>query len=101
MKIPEKMKPLLGFAKKSGQLYAGEKAVENCIKTNKARLILMAIDLPEKRKFYWIKWCEEKNITFSILGTKEEYGKILGTTPRSLLAITDRTMAEEIGKYSS
>lgn len=101
MKIPDQIKPLLGFAKKSGQLFTGEKAVESCIKTNKARLILIADDLPEKRKFYWIKWCEEKNIIYGMFGTKEEYGEILGTTPRGLLALTDRTMAVQIGKYLS
>ena len=101
MKIPDQIKPLLGFAQKSGQLCTGEKAVEYCLKTNKASLILIADDLPEKRKFYWLKWCEKKDIPYYLLGTKEEYGNILGTSPRGLLAFTDRKMAGQIGKLLS
>ncbi|MDD2211432.1 MAG: ribosomal L7Ae/L30e/S12e/Gadd45 family protein [Clostridia bacterium] len=101
MKIPQKIKALLGFAKKSRQLFAGEKVVENCLKTNRAQLILIATDFSEKRKRFFIEWCAEKRVPSFLLGTKEEYGKILGTTPRSLLAIIDKKMAEEICKYLS
>lgn len=101
MKIPQKIKALLGFARKSRRLFAGEKSVENCLKTDRAQLLLIATDFPEKRKSYFIQWCTEKKITYFLLGTKEEYGELLGTTPRGLLAITDQKMAEEICKYLS
>ncbi|MGI6587785.1 MAG: L7Ae/L30e/S12e/Gadd45 family ribosomal protein [Peptococcia bacterium] len=101
MIIPQKVKTLLGFARKSGQLFAGEKAVENCLKINKAQLILIATDFPEKRKSFFIKWCIDKKVRYFLIGTKEEYGEILGTTPRSLLAVTDKKMAEKIRQYLS
>ncbi len=99
MKIPERIKTFLGFAKKSRQLFTGEKAVETSIKTNKAKLVLIATDFPEKRKYFCIKFCEEQKIPYGILGTKEEYGQILKISPRGLLAITDIRMAEEMQKH--
>jgi ribosomal protein L7Ae-like RNA K-turn-binding protein len=99
--IPQKIKALFGFAQKSKQLFSGDTAVKNCIKTNKAKLILIATDFPEKRKYYFIKWCTEKKIAYILWGTKEEYGELLGTAPRSLIAITDKQMAEEIYKTFS
>ncbi|MGI6144193.1 MAG: 50S ribosomal protein L7ae [Clostridia bacterium] len=101
MKIPQKIKALFGFAQKSKQLFSGDTAVKNCIKTNKAQLILIAIDFPEKRKGYFIKWCTEKNIAYILWGTKEGYGELLGTAPRCLIAITDKQMAEEIYRIIS
>jgi ribosomal protein L7Ae-like RNA K-turn-binding protein len=101
MNIPERIKAFLGFAKKSGQLFTGEKAVENSIKINKAKLVLIATDFPEKRRRFCIRFCEEQKIPYGILGTKEEYGQILQTSPRGLLAITDIRMAEEIRKNLS
>lgn len=96
MMIPQKIKALLGFAQKSRQLISGETAVENCIKTNKAQLILIATNYPDKRKQYLIKWCAEKKITYILWATKEVYGELLCTTPRSLMVITDKNIAEEI-----
>ncbi|MDD2432101.1 MAG: ribosomal L7Ae/L30e/S12e/Gadd45 family protein [Clostridia bacterium] len=99
MIIPQKVKALLGFARKSGQLFAGEQAVKNCLKTKRAQLILIATDFPEKRKDFISKWCVDQKVVYFILGTKEEYGEILGTTPRSLLVVTDKKMAEKIYKH--
>jgi len=99
--IPQKANALFGFALKSKQLFSGDTAVKNCIKTNKAHLILIATDFPEKRKYYFINWCTEKRITYILWGTKEEYGELLGTAPRSLIAITDKQIAEEIYKIYS
>jgi len=101
MMITQKINALFGFAQKSKKLFSGDAAVKNCIKTNKAHLILIATDFPEKRKHYFIQWCTEKKIIYILWGTKEEYGELLGTAPRCLIAITDKQMAEEIYKIYS
>ncbi|HHZ17021.1 MAG TPA: L7Ae/L30e/S12e/Gadd45 family ribosomal protein [Peptococcaceae bacterium] len=98
MKIPDRVKTFLGFAQKSGQLLTGEKAVNTGIKTGKAKLVLIATDLPEKRRLFCMRFCEERKIPFGVLGTKEEYGQILGVSPRTLLAVTEEKLAEEIRK---
>ncbi|MDD2401637.1 MAG: ribosomal L7Ae/L30e/S12e/Gadd45 family protein [Clostridia bacterium] len=99
MEVSDKVKTLLGFAKKSGNLFSGEKAVEGCIKRNKAYLILIADDFSEKRKYYYVKWFEDKGIPFLKIGSKAECGYMLGSSPRNLIAITDRQIAETILRY--
>jgi len=98
MSVPERVGTFLGFAKKSGHLLTGEKAVATGIKTGKAKIVLMATDLPERRRFFCIKFCEEQKIPYSVVGTKEEYGQILGMSPRTLLAVTEQKIAEQIQK---
>ncbi len=98
MLINPKVKTLLGFAKKSGKVISGETAVEDGMKRNIFTFLLIASDMPEKRKKYWEKKCKEKNIKYYVLGTKEEYGAILGISPRNLLTVTDKQMAQAILK---
>lgn len=101
MMIPPKIRALLGFAQKSRQLFSGETAVANCLKTRKAQLVLIATDFPEKRKQYFINWCLEENITYILWSTKQIYGEILGTSPRSLVAITNKQIAQELRRLLS
>ncbi len=97
MTIPSNIKTLLGFAQKARKLVAGESAVEAMLKRGIVRLVILAEDLPEKRKSYWLRWCNDLNVDHPlILGTKEELGKALGLSPRSIIAITDTQMAQAI-----
>ena len=96
MTIPPKTGALLGFAKKAGLLQSGESAVLAVMKKNAVRLLIIANDSPEKRKVYWQKWCEATGINCVTLGTKQEYGNILGLSDRGILAITDKKMADAI-----
>ena len=41
-------------------------------------------------------WCQDMEIPFLALGTKEEFGKLLNKKPLGLLAITDARLAEAI-----
>ena len=96
MKIPPKAGALLGFAKKAGHLQSGESAVTSAMKKRKIWLLIIADDSPEKRKTYWRNWCESNNLDCVTLGTKQEYGNILGSSERGILAITDQKMAQAI-----
>ena len=96
MNIPPKPRALLGFAKKAGHLQSGESAVSSAMKKKTVKLLIIANDLPAKRKVHWQKWCEANNIDCVMIGTKQEYGYILGLSARSILAITDRKMADAI-----
>lgn len=96
MTISPKVKTLLGFAKKSGKVISGETTIEERIKRNIFTFLFIASDMPDKRKKYWEKKCKEKNIKCYVIGTKEEYGAILGISPRNLLTVNDKQMAQAI-----
>ena len=96
MNIAPKTSALLGFAKKAGLLQSGESAVSVAMKKKSVNLLIIANDLPEKRKIHWEKWCETNNAGCVTLGTKQEFGHILGLSARGILAVTDRKMAEAI-----
>ncbi|MDX9871355.1 MAG: hypothetical protein RBT41_02905 [Clostridia bacterium] len=96
MKITNEIGALLGFARKAGKLYAGEAAVKSAVKRNAAGLLILAGDLPVKRKEYWRKYCELTGLAAAELGTKEEWGNILGMSERGILAVADRKMAAAI-----
>ncbi len=93
MRINPKAEALLGFARKSGKLLSGESAVKFGIKTKAVKLLLLAVDMPEKRKFHWINWCKDEEIPYLFIGNKAEYARILGMSARSVVAIKDEKMA--------
>ena len=96
MTINASIKALLGFAKKAGKLVSGESAVEAMLKRGIVCLIILAEDLPEKRKSYWLRRCDNLNIDSLTVGKKETLGMALGLSPRSIIAITDIQMAQAI-----
>lgn len=96
MTIPHSVIPLLGFARKGSKLAAGESAVESALKRGNAALIILTEDLPEKRKLYWRKWSHDLEVPCLILGEKEEMGRVLGMSPRSIIAVTDKQLAAAI-----
>ncbi len=98
MNIPPKTGALLGLAKKARLLQSGESAVLAAMKKKAVMLLIIADDLPEKRRAHWQKWCETNNTNCITMGTKEEYGRLLGISARSILVITDMKMADAIIK---
>lgn len=96
MTIQNDINTLLGFARKSGKLYSGESAVKAAVKGKNAKLVILAEDLPEKRKSSWLKYCEFLGIKVVVLGTKEEYGRVLGLSERGILAVADYKMSAAI-----
>jgi len=96
MKIPPSIKTLLGFSRKSGSLLCGEAAVETGLKRRQLALVILAEDLNEKRRFNWSKWCQDLQVPCLIMGSKEEIGYALGMSPRGIIGIKDRKMAQGI-----
>lgn len=99
MTVPPKIAALLGFARKSGMLLSGEAAVQAGLKKRKIWLVILATDLPEKRKVHWERQCETSKIQYAYLGSKDEYGAILGISGRGVLALADRKMALAIQNH--
>lgn len=96
--LQPKVTTLIGFAVKSGKLLLGEYSVESGIKTSKAKLVILAEDVSLRRRNILQLWCQDRNIAFLVMGTKEEFGKLLSKKPLGLMAITDSQMAKAICK---
>lgn len=87
---------LLGFAQKSGKLFIGESAVEAALKKKKARLILLAEDLPPNRIVRWELRINSAGLKKVAIGTKQELGQVLGLAELGVIAVSDRQMAAAI-----
>lgn len=99
MIITDKIKTLLGFARKSNKLLSGESAVSAGLKHGNVMLVILASDMPEKRKFHWKRWCDDKNIRVYILASKKELGDILGMSDRGIIAVKDKQMAAALNQH--
>jgi ribosomal protein L7Ae-like RNA K-turn-binding protein len=94
----KKISSLISLCARARGLVSGETACENAISHNKAKLIIVSADASEntyskfsKKAFYY----EVKLVRY---GFKEELGKNIGKTAKSVIAVTDcgfaRTLTE-------
>ena len=90
---------LLGFAQKAGKLEAGESAVENFLKKGRLLLLVISAELSESRKRFWQQQAQVYQVPWIVLeATKLELGLAIGSSPRGVIGILDRNMAEAIMK---
>ena len=74
---------LIGLAMKAGKVVSGEFSVEKCIKSGKARLVIIASDASENTKKKFEDKCKFYHVPILIYSTKEDLGMILGKGLRS------------------
>lgn len=90
---------LLGFAQKAGKLAAGESAAENFLKKGRLLLLVISAELSESRKRFWQQQAQVYQVPWIVLeATKLELGLAIGSSPRGVIGILDRNMAEAIMK---
>lgn len=90
---------LLGFVQKAGKLAAGESAVENFLKKGRLLLLVISAELSESRKRFWQQQAQVYQVPWIVLeATKLELGLAIGSSPRGVIGILDRNMAEAIMK---
>ena len=90
---------LLGFAQKAGKLAAGESAVENFLKKGRLLLLVISAELSESHKRFWQQQAQVYQVPWIVLeATKLELGLAIGSSPRGVIGILDRNMAEAIMK---
>lgn len=96
MNNKEKVLTMLGFAQKCGKLVSGESAVKAMSNKGLIHLLILAEDLGDNRKDFWKRVAERENIPVMIFGNKRELGLAVGLSPRALIGIIDRQMAQSI-----
>jgi ribosomal protein L7Ae-like RNA K-turn-binding protein len=92
----DKFYSFIGIIKKSGNLIIG---YNNCIfdiKKDKCKLLLLAEDASENTKKKFVNACENRNIPYIIVGSKDKIGMSIGKFPTSVLIIKDEGMAAAV-----
>lgn len=87
---------LIGFAHKSGNLVSGEDTVENYIKKNALKLVILAEDASLNTSEKFKKRTQFYNVELIIFATKQELGLSIGKASRAVIGIKDKNFAKTI-----
>lgn len=94
----DKIKGLLGIAKKSGNLVSGELAVKQAVQQQEAYLVVVAKDASDNTKKLFNDKCTFYEIPIITAFDKDSLGRAIGCDQRSSAAVTDKGIAEAILK---
>jgi len=95
--VQDRLKSLLGLARRAGKVASGESQVEAYLKKNKGHLLILAEDAPGTLKKF-SPWAEDLGIPFLVFGSKNELGLAIGLSPRAIILIMDEGFARAILK---
>jgi ribosomal protein L7Ae-like RNA K-turn-binding protein len=87
---------MIGFGQRAGKLESGNLAVKDALMKKKAKLLIIAEDAPVRLRHEFTKIAETKNVPALVYGSKEELGRLIGKSPRSVFALTEDCMARGI-----
>lgn len=86
----------LGIAQRAGKIVSGENTLINKGNFQKYTLLIIANDASQAVKKKFINKAINNNIHYLLFGNKENLGKAIGKSPRTVLALTDRNLAQKI-----
>lgn len=86
----------LGLATKAGKTLSGETGVKRAINENKALLVLIADDASSNTKKCFRNSCTSYDVEVREFGEKHLLGKYCGKESRSIVAVSDKSFAEQL-----
>ena len=89
-----KLYSYVGLIQKSGNLISGNDAVEIDIKKKKCKLLIISDDASENTKKKFDNLAKLHNINYVNYGNKEDFGRAIGKSARSVLSIKDKNFAK-------
>ena len=89
---------IISLASKAGKLVTGEDAVRNSIRGGKVKLAIVSEDASDNTKKRIGNSADFYKVSFIIWGMKEEFGKSVGKSARSVLGITDENFSKSLKK---
>ena len=92
----EKIRGMLGLARRAGKTAGGAFLSEQALKKGKARLVLIAEDASENTRKQFLAMSSYRKVPVLIWGTKDVLGECTGNAQFSVLAITDSSFADAI-----
>lgn len=87
--INHRVYELIGLARRAGKLISGSYAVEEAIKSGKAKLVIISQEASPNTLKKFSDMCGYRDIDIIRVGSKEELGKCIGKDDRTLVAVTD------------
>ena len=81
---------------KASRVSSGEMAVEIALRTEKAKLLIVAADASDNSRKHYTDMAAYRGIHYAILGTRDELGRAIGKAERAAVAITDEGFANRI-----
>ncbi len=85
---------ILGLARRAGKLIHGHDAVLRNFE--RGRLLIISLDYSRRESSYFRRLAVKKGIPVLFVGSKEEFGKLLGTSPTGVLLVVDRNFARKL-----
>lgn len=89
---------LIGLAARARKICFGADSVEDTIKKNKVKILLIAEDASKRTQEKFIKLSKEYKIRFIISGNIDELSKSIGKENKAIIGIEDINLAKEIEK---
>ena len=93
----DRIKTMLGFASKAGQLITGTAAVTDAIKKQRVFLVICADDLASRTLRNFQLLCEQNKILFFRFGARFELGHWIGHPDRGIIGVVSKQFASTIG----
>lgn len=89
---------MLGICAKAGAAASGAFAAEKAIKSGTAKLVIVARDASENTRTDYGKLCNGYKVRMLIMLDKEQLGKAVGKDERTIVAITDEGLSQNLLK---
>lgn len=99
--MQDRVLSLLGIAQRAGKVASGSFQCEEACRKRKAKLVILAEDARRNTVGTFQNKCEYYKIPYCFYGSKEALGHAIGRGERSCVAVTDRGLADSIGKLLS
>ena len=93
---PQKIYTYLGFAARSKNAKAGEHAALAHLKKNEVFLLVVAQNAQPKAIARWQRRAGQYEEPYILFGTQEELGRAIGSSYKTIIALTDKKLSEAI-----
>ena len=99
--INKKILGLIGLSARARKVLFRADSVEEGIKKNKVKLIIISCEASDRTKDKFSKFGKEYNKPVIIVGTIEELSKAIGKNNKAVLGILDENLSSEIQKINN
>lgn len=88
---------LIGLSQRAGQLISGESLVLQAVRSNKAKLVIVASDASENTRKQFLNKCDYYNVPIVTTFSREEVSHALGKE-RTVCALLDKGFVHSLQK---